>query len=141
MESSRSCLCAREEVVALLGFLNSSQAVGLTAPRFSIFVFVSWYEASAACEHFRRSVFRRFQFGDRNVQFLAAGFVEELQFGLPPRQFDFDFGAARVADFDPGAQIAQNFVRRGQRFAMPRFLFGEFEHGALGRRDLFARAP
>ena len=73
----------------------------------------------------------------RDVQFLAAGLVEELQFGLAARQFDFDFGAARMAGFDAGAQLAQDFIGGGEGFAMAGFLLGHFEHGALGCGDLF----
>ena len=65
------------------------------------------------------------EFFHRAVQFLAAGFVEELQLGLFAHQFDFDLGALFVA-FPAPARVAilssSSAAREG------------FAHGGVVRR-------
>ena len=82
-------------------------------------------------------VFGDFEFGDRNVQFLAAGLIQELEFGLPPGQFDFDFGPVVMARFNADAEFAQHLIGGGERFAILRFLLRHFKDGAVGGDDLF----
>ena len=76
IESSRSCRCAVRKSCRCCASWNSVQAVGFTAPRFSIVVFVSWYEASAACSTSIETLFRRLQLRDRDVQFLPARLID-----------------------------------------------------------------